>query len=501
MTYLSIIEKLKILFNTLLDFEFVLIFTVLLLILTFLYMAKQLKGKKYVLLMFLSFALVFGISIISNYKVLSDTFDNFTTIFFGNIYFPSIYVYIGVLVISFIAFITSMLNVMLKKIYKVINSIMFVVNNVLLVVVINIIAKNKIDIFSVNSLYTNTSLVAVLELSMGLFILWILALTAVYATNAICDRMAHKKVCNEKVKEEVFNPVLEVSNDIALDVNTLSNDDEVVYEPALVEGIVTDEKELVVEEIQDAIEDKVVIEEIENTTENEVVVEEITNNTEDTVCDNVSNEKDSITFSDILNGNVPVTYYDNSANNEEYNLIDPQMIYEDNYNKIKSEVVFNDINIMLDEEKVEDNIINNNIEVQLTDNIEEENIIFNSEIVKEDIPLSVEELTRIEKGKVSEERLAINTVSLNDLIDDEITYEKVEVNELENNVNVLEVKEEDKKDGYTIDDYKKIIKMLNSLKDYGTNINIDDAVAISLISNYSIDDCMKFKNILENNLN
>ena len=32
-------------------------------------------------------------------------------------------------------------------------------------------------------------------------------------------------------------------------------------------------------------------------------------------------------------------------------------------------------------------------------------------------------------------------------------------------------------------------------------ITVDDAVAISLISNYSIDDCLKFKDILESNLN
>ena len=30
---------------------------------------------------------------------------------------------------------------------------------------------------------------------------------------------------------------------------------------------------------------------------------------------------------------------------------------------------------------------------------------------------------------------------------------------------------------------------------------VDDAVAIGLINNYSVDDCMMFKNILENNLN
>ena len=45
--------------------------------------------------------------------------------------------------------------------------------------------------------------------------------------------------------------------------------------------------------------------------------------------------------------------------------------------------------------------------------------------------------------------------------------------------------------------------MLKALKIHasGSNISVDDAVTISLISNYSIDDCVKFKEILESNLN
>ena len=105
----------------LMDFEFILIFALLILFFTFLYCIKKLNSKKYILYIALTFILLFGISIVNNYDVLSNTFDNFTTIFFGNIYFPSIYVYIGVLVISFIVFVTSMLNVMLKKIYKIQN--------------------------------------------------------------------------------------------------------------------------------------------------------------------------------------------------------------------------------------------------------------------------------------------------------------------------------------------------------------------------------------------
>ena len=155
MTYLSIVEKFKILFSLLLDYEYLFVFIGLLLVMTLFYSIKKISGKKYLLFMFLLLGIIFGISIINNYNVLSITFDNFANIFFGNIYFPSIYVYIGTLVIGFISFIVSMFSTMCKKIYKVMNGIMFIINNVLFVIILNIIAKNKIDIFSINSLYTN----------------------------------------------------------------------------------------------------------------------------------------------------------------------------------------------------------------------------------------------------------------------------------------------------------------------------------------------------------
>lgn len=432
MTYLSIMEKLRILYETLLDFEFILVFTILLLVFTFLYGIKKLNSKKYMLCMALSFTLVFGISIISNYEILSNTFDNFSTIFFGNIYFPSIYVYIGVLVISFVSFVVSILNVMQKKIYKIINGVMFVVNNLLFVIILNIIAKNKIDIFSINSLYTDTTLVAVLEISMGLFILWILSLITVYATNCLCDRLSYKKVYNDKVEEEkskiIFDPVLEVTNDLIVD--NVENHSSVLVE-AISSDITT----------EDTINDiDTVIENVETINEN-IVME-----------DSNVNEK-AISFTDILNGTVPVTYYDNETVEHEFNIIDPQAIYENKYNEMKNDnVIFNSVNISIDD----------NVDFEtVKENIDENNVVF-------------------------------DTISLNDLVHED------------KNINTLEIESEKiDSNGYTIDDYKKISGMLNSIKarSNGANINIEDAVAISLINNYSIDDCLKFRNMLKGNLN
>ena len=435
MTYLSIIEKLRILLDMLLDFKFILIFVILLLILTFLYAIRRINRKKYALMMLSTFILLFAISIISNYKVLANTFDNFTTIFFGNIYFPSIYVYIGVLVICFITFITSILNTMLKKIYKIINSIMFVCNNILLIIVLNIIAKNKIDIFSVSSLYSNNNLVAILEISMNLFILWVLSLIIVYTTNCICDRIVVKK---HVVVDNNVSSTLEVFNDINEDIN-VNND-----------SINVSKDEVVI--------DTVDLNENSDVTPDTLVIEDI-------------KEDYSTTFEDILNGNIEVVYYqnDNTCNDLEYSIVNPQEIYENKYNyqvenKSKNDTSFQDI-----VKNIEDNTIK-------------------------------EQDKSFEKKRLVEDRLIINTVSLDDLNKDDT------IEEVKNNKNIDTIKEEiitNSDNDYTIDDYKKISKMLKALKIHasGSNISVDDAVTISLISNYSIDDCVKFKEILESNLN
>lgn len=513
MTYLSIIEKFKILFESLFDFEFILVFMILLILLTFLFGIRKLSTKKYVLFMIISFVIVFSISIISNYEVLSNTFDNFTTIFFGNIYFPSIYVYISVLVISFISFITSMLNKMMYKVYKVINTVMFIINNFLFVIVLNIIAKNKIDIFSVNSLYTNTSLVAILELSMGLCILWFLSLIVAYITNVISEGLTYKKAKSNKkkiIESESFSPLIEVNvnlgnssdsvnvdeklpllieqisnNEVIIDDNNISEENidietidnahkDIIIENTTVEedGILED---IVIDTNNIAEEDMIVENNIEyNNISNQNVVIEMVDNGEE----NVTIENNSLTLNDILNACVPVNYYDNNIIFDEYTLSNPQKMYEDNYNKVKCEsVVSGDISI---------NDLIGETEVDTFDN----NILIQKGI--EDNIVSVDNLINEEKQNKVEERLHINTVSLNDLIDDK----KTNIYEINNN-------DIDNKNDYTVEDYKKMTEMLNAVKSYtnNSNINIDDAVAISLIKNYSIEECLKFKNILKSNLN
>ena len=454
MKYLSILEKFKILFDTLMSFKFIFVLVILMLILTILFTCKKLSNKKYVIFMSLSMILTFIISIIRNHKVLFNTFDNFTTIFFNGIYFPSIYIYISVLLIISLAFITSILSSNKKKIYKIIN--------IFFVIILNIIAKNSINVFEMSSLYTNNSLVAILELNMGLFILWVAALSVVYITNTICDKITSKKTVKEEVTIKDIEPVTE-------EISTT--------------------KELLPKE-------KIVF------NEDVTKIPEVIQTKEEIPTDTNIETNDRVTFNDILNGLVPVTYYDNEINNQNYNITNPQEIYEGNYNNLKLELEKNTIKkvepIMDKISEVKEVEDVPKVKIEKIEKVPEikVNIIKAKDIINNDtlnINLdTVEDKTLKIKKENMKKNLISNTISLNDLIkqDEEIK----ETSKVIDTIN---------DESYSLNDYKKIVEMLKEIKNNSNknNISIDDAVTMSLINNYSIDDCVKFKEILESNLN
>ena len=459
MSYLSIAEKFKILFDMILDFKFIFIFLGVLVIATFLYLIKKIDNRKYIMIITLSLLLILGIDIVINYKELAEVFDNFMTIFFSNIYFPSVYVYVGTLLIVAIAFITSMFNKMLNKIYKIINGITFVMNNILLAIILNIIAKNKIDVFTPNELYTNINLVAVLEISIGLFVLWILSLIVVYTTSVICDRIGNKR--REFVTCDINSDVEGI--DITKDVPSYNN----VLTP--------------VDAVSEVKEPSIVTYEIESNNVEPEVIEEVSNVDTNVGTDDVKeNNSNVVTFDDILNGRIPVNYYENVLSVDAHDIVNPQEVFENKYKEYK----------------------------------EKSNIESFQDIVND----ANEDKVVIIKNNKAKDNLRINTVTLDSLEDKNDTVDTMVTSESSGNENISEVtneldntgkidvvtyNEEIKKDSYSLDDYKKFIAMLGELKDFtnSNNVSIDDAVTISLINNYSIDDCLKFKEILESNLN
>ena len=235
---------------------------------------------------------------------------------------------------------------------------------------------------------------------------------------------------------------------------------------------------------------------IKDVTDVPMVKEEMLTNTNTVI-------NDKVTFNDILNGLVPVTYYDSKINNQNYSISNPQEIYEGNYNNLKLElekdtikrvepIISNVSKVNInDTEKIKTEQIEKMPEVKV--NIIKEKDTINKDVLNINLD-TIEYKTIKIKEENMKKNLISNTVSLNDLIKQDEDIKEI---------SEVEVLDTVRDESYSLNDYKKMVEMLKEIKNSSnkSNISVDDAVTMSLIGNYSIDDCVKFKEILESNLN
>lgn len=260
MTYTSIIDKLVIFFNLLKNSYFLLIFIGIFIVSIFLKKTNKIDSKKFFLIITLSLFGTFLAVILKNYKILSNTFDNFLDIIFTNIYFPSIYVYLFIIISTYVITIITLFNKRISKISKTANYSMALILNILLILILNIIAKDKIDIFATSSMYTNLNLVAMLELSINIYILWLIVISAIYiinnVTNIVTIRRENRKLVKDPViledtiipsklesdyAKETTNPIQEPPKPIILNQETSKDTDSLTSFSTLVSKTVEQE--------------------------------------------------------------------------------------------------------------------------------------------------------------------------------------------------------------------------------------------------------------------
>ena len=174
MANISFVDKIKILFNTIFSNPFLSLSAVLGIILAVLMIIDIIKHKKirrkyYIAAWFFIFLFI----IVRYYKVFPLLVDNLINQVFMTLYFPNIGVYMMLLIVINISFIYCLAK-NIHKSYKVLTGIISIFLDLLFILIINFILENNIDITSEITLYTNSKLLVLLELSTALFVSWIL---------------------------------------------------------------------------------------------------------------------------------------------------------------------------------------------------------------------------------------------------------------------------------------------------------------------------------------
>lgn len=127
---------------------------------------------------------------------LYNLLDNFMNTIFTQIFFPNLATYLIMLVTTIIILFYSILKTEMQKYLKIINMIVSFIIIFLFVLTLNLIVAEGINIYEVLTVYSNKTLLILIEFDMIIFTLWILLLLSIKVIKKLIKKSNDKIVRN-----------------------------------------------------------------------------------------------------------------------------------------------------------------------------------------------------------------------------------------------------------------------------------------------------------------
>lgn len=171
----SLIQKFNMLMNLISSsYLFFISMIVSILILTVLIICIILN-KKVNKWLFIGIGTLVAILLLINYsEIIIKILDIILDSVFMALYFPNLPIYASIIFVANTFFVIGIFSKKKTKLQKISNIINAIVLDFLLILIIDVVTKNNINIYEEINLYTNSTLLVLLELSMGIFVSWIL---------------------------------------------------------------------------------------------------------------------------------------------------------------------------------------------------------------------------------------------------------------------------------------------------------------------------------------
>lgn len=251
MKYTNILEKLLCLFDIVktswIDITFLAIVVISLILL----FSKKISVKVCYIINVISSIMLIGIVVYNNTEVLGEMVDSIIDYTFTSIYFPSIYVYLIILFMMNIFGWISLFKANLERKYKVVNGIGLLVINFVLAIMLDIIATGNVDLFKKESLFSNTDLVVMMELSVNIFLVWLSINFIMFLADNIVEKIMVRKnavvldkgVANMAVLDTVINESEVKEEYVEGDSDSVDVEVENKFIPVTFSSVVVDEVE------------------------------------------------------------------------------------------------------------------------------------------------------------------------------------------------------------------------------------------------------------------
>ena len=171
----TLLEKLKILIDVIISSPLFLILIACAVIIAIFLIFKLTLDKKINRIAFISCWVLMLVAIFVKYiRIFFELIDNMFNMFFEALYFPSLSVYLIILVISNFFLIYSVVTKDVSNTHRLLNILSAIIIDAFLVIILEIVSSNDISIYDRLTLYSNSNLLVLLELTTSIFTSWLL---------------------------------------------------------------------------------------------------------------------------------------------------------------------------------------------------------------------------------------------------------------------------------------------------------------------------------------
>lgn len=175
MNNFSLVDKINILMKAISSSSFFVVCAGVVVVLLFFCVFCVIKNAKINKWLFCGLIIPVAILLLINYgEVIFNILDSIIDSVFMALYFPSLPIYASIILISNVSLVLVIFKKRKLKTKKIINLINTILLDFLMILVIDIVSKNNINIYEDINLYTDSTLLVLLELSMGIFVSWLL---------------------------------------------------------------------------------------------------------------------------------------------------------------------------------------------------------------------------------------------------------------------------------------------------------------------------------------
>ncbi len=222
----TFLDRIKILFNLIISSPFFLSVVVIFLLTTFvLVLYNRIKNKKLKYVVAFGYLLIAVLILIKYGKSIISLSDNLVDQVFSFLYFPNIIAYFCMIIISILVLVATFINKKTNFFTKALNIVSFVIILILFVLTLDVIVKYDIDIYTKTEVFSNDTLVVLIQASTFIFALWVFLLLINYIVNKINNKL--DKNTFHEMEEKVDNnvQVFEIPNEMTDDFEKMSDEE------------------------------------------------------------------------------------------------------------------------------------------------------------------------------------------------------------------------------------------------------------------------------------